>query len=396
MPYGSLREFIDRLEAKGRLVRITAPVSPYLDMTEIQTRLLAEQGPAVLFENPVRPDGTPYGTPVLINLFGTVERVAWGMDREPDQLRQVGETLAFLKQPEPPGGLKEALELLPLAKTVLAMKSKAQVAVDIMVRNLFERTADIGFLAMDDDVRAYLSRFAPLKSRVIGEEARLERERADASLLIQFREYVQKYSVYANIILLDVRPEAEVANGHIPRAVNIPLAAMVDAEEDFPVKAPVVVYGNGDEAGQAYKMLSKWGLKTVALVEGGLEGYVSRGHQLTKDKAESEITWVRQLGKTEVAAAEFLEAAKSGTAVILDVRTPDETASGKFENALTIPLDTLEAKIAELPKDKEILVHCSTGARAEMAQQLLTKNGLKARFLMADVTCESVGSCTVE
>lgn len=199
-----------------------------------------------------------------------------------------------------------------------------------------------------------------------------------------------------NIILLDVRPEAEVANGHIPRAVNIPLAGLADAEADFPVKAPVVVYGSGDEAGQAYKMLSKWGLKTVALVEGGLEGYVSRGHQLTKDKAESEITWVRQLGKTEVAAAEFLEAAKSGAAVILDVRTTDETASGKFESALTIPLDSLEAKIAELPKDKEILVHCSTGARAEMAQQLLTKNGLKARFLMADVTCESVGSCTVE
>ena len=56
--------------------------------------------------------------PVLVNLFGTVERVAWGMDREPDQLREVGETLAFLKQPEPPGGWREALEMLPLLKTV--------------------------------------------------------------------------------------------------------------------------------------------------------------------------------------------------------------------------------------------------------------------------------------
>ena len=102
------------------------------------------------------------------------------------------------------GSLLNQLARETLKKTTLAMKSKAQVAVDIMVRNLFERTADIGFLAMDDDVRAYLSRFAPLKSRVIGEEARLERERSDASLLIQFREYVQKYSVYANIILLDV------------------------------------------------------------------------------------------------------------------------------------------------------------------------------------------------
>src|SRR5512142_2511487 len=110
MPYASLRDFIDRLEAAGRLKRVAAPVSPHLEMTEIQTRLLAEQGPAVLFENPVRPDGTPYGVPVLVNLFGTVERVAWGMAREPAQLRQVGETLAFLRQPEPPGGWREALE----------------------------------------------------------------------------------------------------------------------------------------------------------------------------------------------------------------------------------------------------------------------------------------------
>ncbi|NMM43230.1 UbiD family decarboxylase [Rhodospirillaceae bacterium KN72] len=124
MPYSSLRDFIDRLEREGRLVRVSQPVSTALEMTEIQTRLLKDRGPAVLFENPVGPDGTPCEMPVLVNLFGSVERVAWGMDRTPDELRAVGETLAFLRQPEPPGGLKEALELLPLAKQVLAMKPK--------------------------------------------------------------------------------------------------------------------------------------------------------------------------------------------------------------------------------------------------------------------------------
>ena len=93
MPYASLRDFIARLEQSGRLVRVAAPVSPHLEMTEIQTRLLAEQGPAVLFENVRRPDGSAYGMPVLVNLFGTVERVALGMDRTPEQLREVGETL---------------------------------------------------------------------------------------------------------------------------------------------------------------------------------------------------------------------------------------------------------------------------------------------------------------
>ena len=119
MPYASLRDFMDRLEKSGRLVRVTAPVSPHLEMTEIQTRLLAEKGPAVLFENVVGSD-----MPVLVNLFGTVERVAWGMDREPHELRGVGETLAFLRQPEPPGGWREALDMLPMLRTVMAMKPK--------------------------------------------------------------------------------------------------------------------------------------------------------------------------------------------------------------------------------------------------------------------------------
>ena len=124
MAYSSLRDFIDRLEKDGRLVRVSEPVSPNLEMTEIQTRLLAESGPAVLFENVVRDDGTPFDIPVLVNLFGTVERVAWGMNREPDQLREIGETLAFLRQPEPPAGIRDALKSLPLLKTVMAMKPK--------------------------------------------------------------------------------------------------------------------------------------------------------------------------------------------------------------------------------------------------------------------------------
>ena len=105
-------------------MRVKATVSPYLEMTEIQTRLLAEGGPAVLFENVTRDGGESYPMPVLVNLFGTVERVAWGMDREPAELREIGRTLAFLKQPEPPGGWREALDMLPLLRTVMAMRPR--------------------------------------------------------------------------------------------------------------------------------------------------------------------------------------------------------------------------------------------------------------------------------
>ncbi len=124
MTFASLRDFIAELERRKDLVRVTAPVSAKLEMTEIQTRLLAERGPAVLFENVVREDGSRSPIPVLVNLFGTVERVALGMGRKPAELRALGETLAFLRQPEPPGGWREAFDMLPLVKTVLTMKPR--------------------------------------------------------------------------------------------------------------------------------------------------------------------------------------------------------------------------------------------------------------------------------
>ncbi len=128
MAYKSLREFMALLEAEGELKRVARPVSTHLEMTEIQTRLLAKGGPAVLFENPVHEDGRASEMPALVNLFGTVGRVARAvtMGGEPRktaaELREVGELLAFLRQPEPPRGFKDAMELLPLAKTVMAMR----------------------------------------------------------------------------------------------------------------------------------------------------------------------------------------------------------------------------------------------------------------------------------
>ena len=124
MAFANLRDFIEELERIGQLTRVTKPVSTVLEVTEIQTRLLAESGPAVLFENPIKADGSPSEIPVLINIFGTVDRVAIGMNRKKQELRQFGEQLAFLRQPEPPGGWQEALEMFPLIKSVFAMKPR--------------------------------------------------------------------------------------------------------------------------------------------------------------------------------------------------------------------------------------------------------------------------------
>lgn len=118
--YKDLRDFIALLEQRGELKRIPFPVDPKLEMTEIADRTLRAKGPALLFENPVG-----YRMPVLANLFGTPERVALGMGEESvGALREVGRVLAQLKEPEPPKGLKDAWEKLPIFKKVLSMGPK--------------------------------------------------------------------------------------------------------------------------------------------------------------------------------------------------------------------------------------------------------------------------------
>ncbi len=120
MKYRDLRDFVSQLERLGELKRVTAPVSTRLEMTEICDRVLRAQGPAILFE---RPDG--HTIPVLANLFGTPRRVALGMGEENvTALREVGKLLAYLKEPEPPKGLKDAWDKWPVLKQVLAMSPK--------------------------------------------------------------------------------------------------------------------------------------------------------------------------------------------------------------------------------------------------------------------------------
>ncbi|MGB7994996.1 MAG: UbiD family decarboxylase, partial [Photobacterium halotolerans] len=120
MKFNDLRDFIAYLEERGQLKRIKQPIDPRYEMTEICDRTLRAGGPALLFENPVG-----YDIPVLANLFGTTERVAMGMGREDVlELREVGKLLAYLKEPEPPKGFRDAIDKLPVFKQVLNMPAK--------------------------------------------------------------------------------------------------------------------------------------------------------------------------------------------------------------------------------------------------------------------------------
>ena len=126
--YADLREFLQYLEGRDQLRRIDVSVSPVLEMTEISDRVLRQGGPALLFRNP-EAEGRRWHFPVLTNLFGTPERVALGMGEDSvAALREVGRLLAYLKEPEPPRGLKDAWEKFPVLRQVMNMAPKVSAS----------------------------------------------------------------------------------------------------------------------------------------------------------------------------------------------------------------------------------------------------------------------------
>ncbi len=124
MKYDDLRDFVARLEAIGELKRVAAAVSPQFEMTVIADRVLRAGGPALLFEHP-RENGRDHSLAVLANLFGTTRRVALGLGAEStDALREIGELLAWLKEPEPPRGLRDAWDKWPMLRQVMKMSPR--------------------------------------------------------------------------------------------------------------------------------------------------------------------------------------------------------------------------------------------------------------------------------
>ncbi|MDR9501850.1 MAG: rhodanese-like domain-containing protein [Desulfurivibrionaceae bacterium] len=200
-------------------------------------------------------------------------------------------------------------------------------------------------------------------------------------------EFVKK----GNIVLVDLRSSKEYEAGHIPRAHNIPMEDIEYAEYELPYStvAPIVVYGNGDDAKKAYKMIKGWGYKKSSLAGMDFAAWKKAGGPVETGVTPEEIVWKRVLGKHEISIAEFVKSADGADdTLIVDVRTKDEAAAGKFATARHIPLDEIQNQLESLPKDKEMLIHCTTGARAEMAATELRNAGFKSRYLVANVECD--------
>lgn len=132
--FRDLSDFLRLIEGRGQLRRIREKVSVVHEITEIHRRVLDAHGPALLFEQPVKADGSPSEMPLLTNLFGTVERIAWGMGITPDRLGELGELMAELRAPRPPHGIRDALDKLPLARAALATRPRRRAAAPVQDR----------------------------------------------------------------------------------------------------------------------------------------------------------------------------------------------------------------------------------------------------------------------
>lgn len=144
--FRDLSHFLGFLESKGQLRRIREAVSVVHDITEIHRRVVHDNGPALLFERPIKADGAASDIPLLANLFGTVERVAWGLGVRPERLSDLGALLAELRAPRPPQGLLDAWRKLPLARAAMATRPRMRANAPAQERVATGEDVDLGRL----------------------------------------------------------------------------------------------------------------------------------------------------------------------------------------------------------------------------------------------------------
>ncbi|MFV0438059.1 MAG: rhodanese-like domain-containing protein [Desulfopila sp.] len=194
-----------------------------------------------------------------------------------------------------------------------------------------------------------------------------------------------------NIVLLDLRADGSPVTGRIARAVVVPYDELENRLDDIPRNAPVVLYSDSEEeAIDAYLDLRDAGFRQVSLVEGNIQGWVKAQEPVVSGPIfTNEIKWVRQLGQGEVSVAEFRKAVAGEleNVYVIDARTKEEIAEyGIFKNTVNIPLDEIPGRMADIPKNKRIFVHCASGARADLAYRELQKNGYDVKFLLLDIS----------
>ncbi|MDB4521915.1 rhodanese-like domain-containing protein [Gammaproteobacteria bacterium] len=209
-------------------------------------------------------------------------------------------------------------------------------------------------------------------------------------------------------VILDVRDTAASSKVHIKGAVAMPVADLQAMTKEFiktktkadlpgasDKRAPIIVYANTDSENsvmKGYAELRKWGYKKVTILEGGLNTWQSFELPTATGAAASTIVYVKKLTKGAIAPEEFTALVKSpGDTVFIDVRDDKEVSTGVLTGAQHIPLDKLEDSAGTLPKDKEIILYCANGIRAQMGYEMLSKQGFNVRFLNEEIVINKDG-----
>lgn len=204
-----------------------------------------------------------------------------------------------------------------------------------------------------------------------------------------------------SFVLVDLRSEKEAKAGHIKGAVNLTAAGINEALKPFKEQKPPIVLYDAKGDGSAEKVataLVKAGFPGPRVLSGGFASWQGAKLPVEGGAPAAKVAYVPKPKAGAISAAEFKALAKAipANVVIVDVRGDDEVEKGMIKGAKNVPADEVASRLAEIPKDKELVLHCTTGARAEMAYNILKEKGYKARFLDADITVASDGGFQIK
>jgi rhodanese-related sulfurtransferase len=214
-------------------------------------------------------------------------------------------------------------------------------------------------------------------------------------------------------IVIDVRSPEAAGLVHLPGAVSLTTGKLQEMTREFiktgkearlpgvtDKSAPIFLYSDKHTDPQvilAFKEIRSWGYKNTAILEGGLEAWTAAGLPTSSGKLATTIEYEKKLAKGAIPPTEFAKLEKSRQNVVfVDVRSDAEVAKeGKLKGAVHIPLDALESRLADLPKDKEIVTYCENGIRAEMAYEALKDKGYQVKFLNETIEFDEQGNYTL-
>jgi rhodanese-related sulfurtransferase len=199
-------------------------------------------------------------------------------------------------------------------------------------------------------------------------------------------------------VLIDARPASTAAEGYIPGAVSIPPSQVRAAVATLPaarLAAPIIVYDvdGGASAQDVAQVIKSSGQPNVTVIGGGIDAWKAGKYPVATGAPVTKVAYAPKPRPGSIPNEEFLKYAKATPAdvVILDVRNTDEANAGMIKGAKLIPDEELLVRMNELPKDKRIIAHCSTGIRAEMAYHKLKDAGYKAGFVYAELDIKKNG-----